>query len=101
MAHVAYELLQQKAGIKLNGVPYRGGAPMVTDLLGGHHFEGLRPTRAAEHATAYSRNPRSAACPDVRNDLKCGIPTAGEYPPENIAPASTGQPSSHLIIVTT
>ncbi|MGB8245938.1 MAG: tripartite tricarboxylate transporter substrate binding protein, partial [Pseudolabrys sp.] len=36
MAHVAYELLQQKAGIKLNGVPYKGGAPMVTDLLGGH-----------------------------------------------------------------
>jgi tripartite-type tricarboxylate transporter receptor subunit TctC len=36
MAHVAFELLQQKAGIKLNGVPYKGGAPMVTDLLGGH-----------------------------------------------------------------
>jgi tripartite-type tricarboxylate transporter receptor subunit TctC len=36
MAHVAFELLQQKTGIKLNGVPYRGGAPMVTDLLGGH-----------------------------------------------------------------
>ncbi len=32
----AYELLQQKAGIELNGVPYKGGAPMVTDLLGGH-----------------------------------------------------------------
>jgi tripartite-type tricarboxylate transporter receptor subunit TctC len=36
MAHVAYELLQLKAGIKLNGVPYKGGASMVTDLLGGH-----------------------------------------------------------------
>jgi tripartite-type tricarboxylate transporter receptor subunit TctC len=36
MAHVAFELLQQKTGIKLNGVPYKGGAPMVTDLLGGH-----------------------------------------------------------------
>ncbi len=36
MAHIAYELLQQKAGIKLNGVAYKGGAPMVTDLLGGH-----------------------------------------------------------------
>jgi tripartite-type tricarboxylate transporter receptor subunit TctC len=36
MSHVAYELLQQKAGIKPNGVPYKGGAPMVTDLLGGH-----------------------------------------------------------------
>ena len=28
--------MQQKTGIKLNGVPYKGGAPMVTDLLGGH-----------------------------------------------------------------
>jgi len=36
MSHVTFELLQQKAGIKLNGVPYKGGAPMVTDLLGGH-----------------------------------------------------------------
>jgi tripartite-type tricarboxylate transporter receptor subunit TctC len=36
MSHVAFELLQQKAGIVLNGVPYKGGAPMVTDLLGGH-----------------------------------------------------------------
>ena len=34
--HVAFELLQQKTGIVLNGVPYKGGAPMVTDLLGGH-----------------------------------------------------------------
>jgi tripartite-type tricarboxylate transporter receptor subunit TctC len=30
------ELLQQRANIKLNIVPYRGGAPMVVDLLGGH-----------------------------------------------------------------
>ena len=36
MGHISFELLQQKAGIKLNGVPYKGGAPMVTDLLGGH-----------------------------------------------------------------
>jgi len=36
MSHVASELLQQKAGIKLNSVPYKGGAPIVTDLLGGH-----------------------------------------------------------------
>jgi tripartite-type tricarboxylate transporter receptor subunit TctC len=36
MSHVAYELLQLKTGIVLNGVPYKGGAPMMTDLLGGH-----------------------------------------------------------------
>lgn len=36
MSHLAYEMLQQKVGIALNSVPYKGGAPMVTDLLGGH-----------------------------------------------------------------
>ncbi len=36
MSHIAYELLRQKTGITLNGVPYKGGALMVTDLLGGH-----------------------------------------------------------------
>jgi tripartite-type tricarboxylate transporter receptor subunit TctC len=36
MGHVAFELLQQKAGIRLNAVPYKGGPPMVTDLVGGH-----------------------------------------------------------------
>jgi tripartite-type tricarboxylate transporter receptor subunit TctC len=36
MAHVAFELLQARTGIKLSGVPYKGGAPEVTDLLGGH-----------------------------------------------------------------
>jgi len=36
MGHLAFELLQHKADIKLNGVPYKGGPPMVTDLLGGH-----------------------------------------------------------------
>lgn len=27
---------QQAAGIKLNGIAYRGGGPLVTDILGGH-----------------------------------------------------------------
>src|SRR5262249_51463132 len=36
MAHITLELMQQMAGIKVTGIPYKGGAPMVTDLLGGH-----------------------------------------------------------------
>jgi len=36
MAHITLELLQQRAGIVLTAVPYKGGPPMVTDLLGGH-----------------------------------------------------------------
>ena len=36
MAHITLELLARKAGIVLTGVPYKGGPPMATDLLGGH-----------------------------------------------------------------
>jgi tripartite-type tricarboxylate transporter receptor subunit TctC len=36
MAHMSVELIQLKTGIKLNSVPYRGGPPLMTDLLGGH-----------------------------------------------------------------
>jgi tripartite-type tricarboxylate transporter receptor subunit TctC len=34
--HMAMELLQQAAGIKLRHVPFPGGGPAVTALLGGH-----------------------------------------------------------------
>lgn len=33
--HLAGELLQQRSGLKLQHVPYRGAAPAVQDLLGG------------------------------------------------------------------
>ena len=36
MPHMAMELLQLTAGIKLVHVPYTGAAPAVNDLLGGH-----------------------------------------------------------------
>src|SRR5439155_888512 len=34
-SHLAGELLKQMAGIAMVHVPYRGGAPMITDLLAG------------------------------------------------------------------
>jgi tripartite-type tricarboxylate transporter receptor subunit TctC len=34
--HLAMELFQHTAGVKLLHVPYKGGAPALTDLLGGH-----------------------------------------------------------------
>jgi tripartite-type tricarboxylate transporter receptor subunit TctC len=33
--HMAMELFKQTAGIYLTGIPYRGGGPMMTDILGG------------------------------------------------------------------
>jgi tripartite-type tricarboxylate transporter receptor subunit TctC len=35
ISHVAGELFKAKAGINMVHVPYRGGAPMITDLIGG------------------------------------------------------------------
>ena len=34
--HMAGELFMSMAGIKLNHVPYKGNAPALTDLIGGH-----------------------------------------------------------------
>src|SRR5262249_35264062 len=36
-SHLAGELFKMMAGVNLLHVPYRGGAPMVTDLVGGQH----------------------------------------------------------------
>jgi tripartite-type tricarboxylate transporter receptor subunit TctC len=34
--HLALELFQMSAGVRFNHVPYKGGAPAVNELLGGH-----------------------------------------------------------------
>ena len=34
--NIACELFKMMAGVNLVHVPYRGGAPAVTDLIGGH-----------------------------------------------------------------
>ncbi|MDP3226408.1 MAG: tripartite tricarboxylate transporter substrate-binding protein, partial [Acidovorax sp.] len=40
--HLACEMLAQRAAIKITTVPYKGGAPAITDVLGGHaHFLAL------------------------------------------------------------
>jgi tripartite-type tricarboxylate transporter receptor subunit TctC len=36
ISHVAGELFKTMAGVEMVHVPYRGGAPMVNDLVGGH-----------------------------------------------------------------
>lgn len=39
--HLAGELLSQAAGVKLAYIPYKGGGPMMADLLGGQISAGL------------------------------------------------------------
>src|SRR5262245_27145466 len=77
--HVVGELFKMTAGVNLIHVPYRGGAPAVTDLLGGQvQVMFASPSISIEHvragklrALAVTTATRSEALPDV--------PTVGDF----------------------
>jgi tripartite-type tricarboxylate transporter receptor subunit TctC len=79
--HIAGELFKMMAGINMLHVPYRGGAPALTDLLAGQvqiifvttaaSFEHIKTGRL--RALAVTTATRSDALPDV--------PTVGEFVP--------------------
>jgi tripartite-type tricarboxylate transporter receptor subunit TctC len=88
--HVSGELFKMMAGINMTHVPYRGSAPALTDLLGGHvqvMFDNM--TSSLEYIRAGKLRPlavttatRSVALPD--------IPTVGDFVPGFEASAQFG-----------
>ena len=98
--YLATELLKARTGIKVTIVPYRGAAPALNDLLGGHidaMFDAMpvMVTQAkAGRVTplAVTGNKRSSALPDVPTILEAGLPyeIAGWF--GILAPANTPQP---------
>ena len=80
-AHLAFELLQRSAGITITHVPYKGAAPALTDLLGGHvvmFFSGMPPAmphvKAGKlRAIAVSTAKRSPATPEVPTVAESGV----------------------------
>jgi tripartite-type tricarboxylate transporter receptor subunit TctC len=71
VSHLAIELLKLSAGINLTHVPYRGGAPMVTDIFAGAVPNSLpHIERGSLRALAVLSGKRSPRMPDV--------PTVGE-----------------------
>jgi tripartite-type tricarboxylate transporter receptor subunit TctC len=72
-AHLAHELLNRSTNVKMVHVPYKGAAPALVDLLGGHvftYFSGMPPAmphvRAGKlRGLAVSTAKRSAAAPDI------------------------------------
>jgi tripartite-type tricarboxylate transporter receptor subunit TctC len=71
--HIAMELLQLTAGVKMQHVPYKGSTPALADLMGGHlNFAGSSISSAAGmihsgkvRALAVTSAKRNASLPDV------------------------------------
>ena len=79
--HMALELLREMAGIQINHIPYKGTAPAITDLLGGHiqvFFSGMPPAlpqvRAGKlRALAVTTAKHSSLMPDLPTIVESGL----------------------------
>jgi tripartite-type tricarboxylate transporter receptor subunit TctC len=84
-AHVAGELLKMMTGISMIHVPYRGGAAMVADLIGGQiqvAFDVLTGSLAHIRSGALRA---LAVASKTRSDMLPDVPTIGETVPLYVA----------------
>jgi tripartite-type tricarboxylate transporter receptor subunit TctC len=82
LTHLTMEIMAHESGTRFLHVPYRGSAPLMTDLLGGR--VGMCFTGAAAalplsqsgqlRALAVSTRTRSRYCPDVPTLVESGFP---------------------------
>ena len=80
--HLAIELFQRAAGIRLTHVPYKGGAPAMTDVMAGHiqtvavnALEVLPHVKAGKlRVLAVLSEKRSPIFPDVPTIAESGFP---------------------------
>jgi tripartite-type tricarboxylate transporter receptor subunit TctC len=88
LPHLFGVLFVRSAGIDMMHVPFKGGAPLITDLIGGHIPTGVSPlTDYIEHhrggrlrLIATSGAKRSATTPDVLTFLEQGFEQAQVTP---------------------
>ena len=80
--HLGTEYLASMAGIKLTHIPYKGSAPALTDLVGGHvaiYFSSLPPAiglikEGKVRALAVTGAKRSAILPDLPTVAEAALP---------------------------
>jgi tripartite-type tricarboxylate transporter receptor subunit TctC len=80
--HLGTVLFEMMAGVKLTHVPYRGSAPALTDLIGGHvsvYFSSLPPAvglvgEGKLRALAVTGSKRSDAFPGLPTVAEAGLP---------------------------
>jgi tripartite-type tricarboxylate transporter receptor subunit TctC len=79
--HVSGELFKMMAGVDMIHVPYRGGAPAMTDLLGGQvQVMFLAPVFSIEYIRTGSLRPLAVTSAMRWEDLP-DVPTVGEFLP--------------------
>ncbi|MFT8246833.1 Bug family tripartite tricarboxylate transporter substrate binding protein [Roseomonas sp. BN140053] len=96
--HLTIELLRERTGVEMTHVPYRGVAPVITDLMSGQIQASiadipafLEPVRNGTlRAVTLAGPARSSLLPDVPTTAEAGLP---DFEVENwyglIAPAAT------------
>jgi len=76
--HMAMEQFKQTAGIFMLGIPYRGGGPMMTDILGGTiKIMFINQDVALQHVKAGKLRPLAVSSAQ-RNALYPEVPTVAE-----------------------
>jgi tripartite-type tricarboxylate transporter receptor subunit TctC len=81
MNHMCGELFKMMASINLTHVPYRGGAPALTDLLGGQIQVLFAATAISIEYTTAGRLRALAVTSATRSEVLPTIPTVGESLP--------------------
>ena len=82
LGHLSMTLVQEAGGFKIRHVPYKGGGPMTTDVLGGHIELGVGTVALVSpmvkagrvRAIAVTSEKRSQAVPDVPTLAEQGFP---------------------------
>jgi tripartite-type tricarboxylate transporter receptor subunit TctC len=97
LPHLTTELFASSAGVKMQHVPYRGGAPALNDLLAGHISTMMTSAVVSKAhvkagrfvAVAVMSKQRLAVLPDIPTMAEQGYPVEATYWFGLMAPAGT------------
>jgi len=79
--HIAGELFKMMAGVDMVHVPYRGGGPVVTDLLGGQVQVSFASMPSSIQYIRAGKLRALAVTTATRSEVLPDVPTVGEFVP--------------------